>query len=212
MGGLTKITLMLADDHPLFLKGLISALQKDFSVIGNANNGKELLALLKINQPQAILLDLQMSVMDGLTTAKQITVLYPKIKLIMLSAFYENAIEDRLKQAGVKGYLTKDVESAFLIAQIKKVLAGETVFCEPQKEAHFNIALATYGHIIDQYKLSPRELEIISLIRKGLTSNEIAKTLFISVNTVEVHRKHVFKKLNLKNIQGLIEFAQKYAL
>jgi len=144
MNGLTQATLILADDHPLFLKGLTEVLKTEFLILGLAANGEELLDLLK---------ELQL-----------------------------------------------------------KVLAGEIVFCEPKKEAQFHINRLPYHHLTDQYKLSVRELEIISLIKKGLTSNEIANDLFISINTVEAHRKHIFKKLQLKNIQGLLEFAHKYSL
>jgi two-component system nitrate/nitrite response regulator NarL len=212
MDKLKKSTLILADDHPLFMKGLITALQEEFLILAVAANGKELLDILKTHQPEAILLDLQMPYMDGLCAAKQIAIHYPQIKLIILSAFYENEIEDQLKMAGVKGYLTKDIERDFLICQIKLVLADEIVFCEPKEEVHFNILFPSNNYSINQYKLSARELEIMSFIRKGLTSNEIAKTLFISINTVEAHRKHIFKKLKLKNIQGLVEFAYKYSL
>lgn len=212
MDGLTKATLILADDHPLFMKGLVAALENDFLILGIAGNGKEILDLLKKQQPQVVLSDLQMPGMDGLSAAKQICIHHPQIKTVVLSAFYDLEIEIKLKLAGVKGYLTKDVESEFLIFQIKKVISGQTAFCPPKEEARFNINHSFSDNSINQYRLSARELEIISLVRKGLTSDEIAKNLFISINTVEAHRKHIFKKLNLKNIQGMVEFAYKYSL
>jgi DNA-binding NarL/FixJ family response regulator len=211
MDGLTKATLILADDHPLFMKGLLTALQDEFLILGIAINGKELLDLLKDQQPQVVLSDLQMPYLDGFSAAKQIAIHYPHIKVIILSAFYDLEMENKLRQIGVKGYLTKDVDSGFLICQIKQVLEGKIVFCEPKEYGRFCITPSS-NNFLSQYKLSSRELEIISLVRKGLTSDEIATRLFISINTVEAHRKHIYKKLNLKNIQGVVEFAYKYSL
>jgi DNA-binding NarL/FixJ family response regulator len=212
MNGSTKATLILADDHPLFVKGLIAVLQKEFLIVAVARDGIELLDLLKLQQSDGILLDLQMPHLDGLSAAKQIATRYPQIKLIILSGFYENEIEDELKHVGVKGYLSKDIESSFLIYQINQVLAGKTIFYAPNKDGYFTLDRAPKINLTEQFKLSPREFEVISLIKKGLTSLEIGKNLFISVNTVEVHRKHIFKKLNLRNVQGLVEFAHKYSL
>ena len=92
---------------------MIAVLRKEFRILGVAANGKELLDLLKNQQPDAILIDLQMPCMDGLSAAKQIAIQYPKWKLVILSGYYENEIETELRQAGVKGYLTKDTESVF---------------------------------------------------------------------------------------------------
>jgi DNA-binding NarL/FixJ family response regulator len=211
MNNQIKPTLVIADDHPLFLKGLIAALEHNFILLGIAVNGKDLLDLLSKEHPQIVISDLQMPIMDGLTAAKQIAFLYPPIKTIVLSAFYDVEIEKQLKEAGVKGYITKDVESEFLIYQISQVILGKTAFCEPKLHLQFHINHFS-SHSISQHRLSSRELEIISLVRKGLTSEEIGKKLFISINTVEAHRKHIFKKLNLKNIQGMLEFAHKYSL
>jgi DNA-binding NarL/FixJ family response regulator len=211
MDEIAKATLIIADDHPLFIKGLIAVLQREFLILGVAEDGKELIDLLKIHQPKVILLDLQMPNMDGLSAAKQINVHSPQIKIIILSAFYDKELESQLKVAGVKGYLTKDIESDFLICQINIVLKGGIVFCESQEKCNLDIFIPT-NNLARRYELSSRELEIVSLIRKGLTSNEIAKALFISVNTVEAHRKHIFKKLKLKNIQGLVKFAYEHSL
>lgn len=202
-----KATLILADAYPLVRKGLKTALENDFLILGIARNSVELLDLLKKQQPEIVLDDLQMPFMDGLMLAKKINILYPQIRTIVLSASYDFEIETKLKMAGVKGYLTKDVETDFLIVKIKQVLAGQTAFCQSNAKVHFEVNRYTDDKSISQYGLSSRELEIISLIRKGLTSEEIAKQLFISVNTVEAHRKHIFKKLNLRNVQGLVEFA-----
>ena len=106
MDGLTKATLILADDHPLFMKGLLTALQEEFLILGIAINGKELLDLLKDQQPKVVLSDLQMPYIDGLSAAKQIAIHYPHIKVIILSAFYDLEMEKKLRQVGVKGYLT----------------------------------------------------------------------------------------------------------
>lgn len=130
----------------------------------------------------------------------------------MLSVFYDDKIEYQLKEVGVKGYLSKDVESDFLIQQIRLVLDGHIAFFCPKRELYFNGLSGSGNFFLPPHNLSLRELEIVSLIRRGLTSNEIAEKLFISINTVEAHRKHIFKKLHLKNIQGIVEFAFKYSL
>lgn len=206
MNSSLKPSLILADDHPLYLKGLEAVLQKQFKILGTATHGGDLVELLEIQKPDAIVLDLQMPVIDGVEAAKRIVIKYPQIKLIILSASYDERIANDLTRIGVKGYLTKDRPVDYLIYQIKSVLADGNAFCKPDARPLAAINTSLQAHFTSDRKLSARELEIIALIKTGLTSSEIANKLFISVNTVEVHRKHIFKKLGLRNVQGLLEY------
>jgi len=209
-----KISLILADDHPLFLEGLISVLKREFLITGSTGNGKELQRLLESNKPDVVIICLNNAMVDGLSTCRQIAKYHPAVKSIILSFFYDEQIEQQLKTEGVKGYFTKDIQTDALIEAIKCVAGGGIAFSVPQDKllSEARRIISNYDAFVDHYKLSPRELKIISLIRDGLTSNEISGLLFISINTVESHRKNIFKKLNLKNIQGLVEFAYKHSL
>lgn len=206
-----QISLAIADDHPLFVEGLVSILKEDFVITGTAKDGYELLDLLKINLPDIVLIDLNMPRLDGLSACQKIAKDYPLVKSVILSFYYNIQIQQQLMQVGIRGYLTKGITGNTLIKQIKHIAAGGTIFHTPQiPSTHGSITF--HDSFIQQYHLSPRELEIISLIRTGLTSNEISQTLFISINTVEAHRKHIFQKLQIKNLQGLVEFANHHSL
>jgi len=155
-----------------------------------------------------------MPVLDGLNTCRQIGKQFPLVKSVVVSFCYDVQIEHQLKLAGVKGYFTKDIDAEILIDGIKLIVSGGEYYQETRERRliHSDGIFPNYEAFIDHYKLSARELKIISLIRSGMTSNEISAELFISVNTVESHRKNIFKKLDIKNIQGLVEFAIKHAL
>jgi DNA-binding NarL/FixJ family response regulator len=212
MSEIIKTSLILADDHPLYMKGLTAVLQRDFLILGAAGNGKELLDLLQTMQPNAILIDLQMPLMDGVCASKLICRHYPYIKIIILSGYYDSEIAGELKRTGVMGYLTKDINKDRLVFQIKQVLNGHLAFCDPQNNLQANPNAYIPCVWAESKKLSCRELQVVSLIKTGLTSNEIASKLFISVNTVEAHRKNIFKKLEVRNIQGLLEIAHKFSV
>jgi len=199
-----SISLVLADNHPLFLEGLISVLQHEFSIKGIARNGDSLFNLLETEVPDVAIIDLKMPCMDLINIANQISIQFPSLKIILFSYKHDDLALEQFKLAGIKGYVTKDVSGPDLIEKIHKVANGETTFNIPNTTLNLPIK---NNHKL--YNLSDRELEIITLICKGSTSRKIADSLYISENTVEAHRKRIFKKINVTNLQGVIEFANR---
>lgn len=204
------ISLALADDHPLVVSGLLTVLGSSFHIIGTGGNGLELLQLVHRKQPDIALIDLNMPVMDGREACKRISKTLPGIKCVVFSWNYNRAIAADLKQIGVRGYLTKDIDGSTLVNQLKRIALGEVIY---EEEVHMTIPYRSSGTSpARDCNISERELEIIRLVRNGHTSREISNQLFISVSTVETHRKNIYKKLGLNCVPALIGYANENLL
>lgn len=201
-----KIKVLIADDHYLYVRGIESILNEDESlhVIGKASNGKEAFEMAMQYQPDVVLLDVNMRVMDGLQALKLIIAELPDAKVLMLT---NNDSDDLLMEAlksGAKGFLLKDLLPNELLTFIHMVERGESV-----------ISGHMAGKIIENLtrsanqqteipskktdKLTRREKEILTHVMKGLTNREIAGTLFISENTVKNHLRNIMEKLQMSN-------------
>jgi len=127
-----SISLVLADNHPLFLEGLISVLQYEFSIKGIARNGDALFTSLEVNVPDVAIIDLKVPCMDLINIANQIGVRFPTLKIILFSYKHDEFALEQFKLAGVKGYVTKEISGPDLIEKIRKVANGETAFSLPE--------------------------------------------------------------------------------
>lgn len=215
------IKLFVVDDHPIFIDG-ISGLLKDtpgFSIIGSANNGQELLEKIASNQPDIILMDINMPVMDGIEATKEVKRLYPNIKVIMLTMFNEIRFIKELLEIGAKGYVLKNISRDDLVKAIETVHSGKPFLDSAVQEKVITSMSSVDEEEIDEKEadsmvqnITSRELEILQLIALGLTSQDISTKLFISKNTVETHRKNLLAKLNVKNTASLLKFAYKKGL
>lgn len=200
------IKIIIADDHTLFINGLQLLLQDKIwmEVIDIANDGKELLNMLQKTQPDLILLDINMPVLNGLDTARYIKQTYPFIKLIMLSTYNEEHLIDKAKQTGVNGYLLKNSSKDELLQTIRLVMNNQTCFpyLQPKGENIFD----KQDNFLKQFNLTKRETEIILLLKNNFTNQQIADKLFLSIYTVETHRKNIMQKLGLKSPVALMKF------
>jgi DNA-binding NarL/FixJ family response regulator len=197
---------MIADDHVLFVSGLQSLLadQDDITIIGHAEDGRELLHILGKETPDIVLLDINMPKLNGLDTARFIKQSYKDIKIIIISTYNQEHIIEKAQATGVNGYILKNSSKEELLQTIKMVMNGKTSF--PYLAPVNNDNLDAQSDFIKQFSLTKREVEIINLIKKGVTNKEIATTLFLSQYTVETHRKHIMQKLNLKTPAALIKY------
>ena len=204
---MTKI--IIADDHTMFLEGLISLLRNvpEITVTEKASNGKELLKLLEKNTADVLLLDISMPEMDGVEVTKIIKKTYPKLKIIILTTHSNAHIIAKLNRLGVDGYLLKNAEKDELLYAIKKVQSGEHYFSKEVAAIHKEYETNLKKNLSSTTELSNREKEILVLIAKQLTAAEIAEKTFISLNTVNTHKRNLLSKLNVKNIAGLVKFA-----
>ncbi|MEM9546635.1 MAG: response regulator transcription factor [Bacteroidota bacterium] len=211
-----KIKLIIADDQVLFLKGLkllISSFES-IDLVGVARNGQELLEAIKKEIPDVVLIDLKMPVLDGIEATKIIKNQYPGIKIIFLSMHNDDGIINMVMSLGANGYLVKNEEPEILKAAIETVMEKDFYFNEYTSRALLKGTLQPSirkgkSKLLDDLQLTRRELEIVKLICKEYTSGEIAKELFISIRTVEGHRKNILSKTGVRNIAGLVIFAMK---
>jgi len=205
--------LIIADDHQLLIEGLISILSevKDLEILEPVNNGNQLINSLTIIPADIVLLDLNMPKLDGIKTLTILRRDFPDLKIIILTNYDQPQLIEEVKKIGAHGYLLKNSPSTILKNTIAKVLKGE--FCFDDK---FLPAKENSPYFIDdfmkKYQLTKREVEIIKMIAKEFTSKEIGETLFISEFTVSTHRRNIMKKLNSKNVAGLLKFARQHSL
>jgi len=210
-----KIKIVIADDHKLFRKGII-ALLEDFDFIGEieeASNGAELLEILaKTNLlPDVILLDLNMPVMDGLEAQKNIRKLYSGIKIIILTMQDDEQYILHLIAEGVNGYLLKNADPDEMERAILKVVENGFYFSdEISMKVLKNLNMKEKAEFVFNPDFTERELQILKLICKEYSNNEIAKECDISIRTAEGYRLKLVEKSGAKNIAGLIVLAIKY--
>ncbi len=201
----TAIKIIIADDHLIFIDGLSSLLagEKDIKIEDVAIDGKELLDILERKKPDIILLDINMPGMNGLEALRYIKQSWPSIHVIILSTYNEAHLIEKAKQNGAHGYLLKNCNKGELIQTIRLVLSGQTSFPyqKPLKQA-----TDENDHFLRQFSLSKREIEIIHLVKEGYTNQQIADKLFLSIYTVETHRKNIMQKLQLKSPTALMKF------
>jgi DNA-binding NarL/FixJ family response regulator len=205
--------LIIADDHPLLIEGLISILSevKDLEILEPVNNGNQLISSLTLMPADIVLLDLNMPKLDGIKTLPLLRRDFPDLKVIVLTNYDQPQLIEEVKKIGAHGYLLKNSPSTILKNAIARVLNGE--FCFDEK---FLPAKENSPYFIDdfmkKYQLTRREVEIIKMIAKEFTSKEIGESLFISEFTVSTHRRNIMKKLNSKNVAGLLKFARQHGL
>lgn len=203
------ISIALADDHKLFREGIRYLLENMDSVtmIFEAANGKELLEMVKEEQPDIILLDLEMPEMDGITALKILKADYPRIGVIILTMYNDDKMISHLMEQGANGYLLKNTNQEELELAIKSVSEKGFYFNDYMAKAMLT-GLKSQNQkkpaLKNSVELTSREMEVLELICQELTTKEIADKLFISHRTAEGHRKNLIDKFGVKNTAGLI--------
>jgi DNA-binding NarL/FixJ family response regulator len=196
---ITPLRLVVVDDHSLFRRGLISLLvdMPEFQVVGEAGNGQEAIEILADLQPDIVLLDLNMPVMDGIETVTAIRSYSKDQRILMLTISQDD--EDLLAaiRAGADGYLLKNTEPDELRKALLRLHQGQSVL-SPEVTAPVLRALARSSQI-PKVLLSDRELEVMHCLAEGQTTLQIANRLFISENTVKTHVRHILEKLEASN-------------
>jgi len=211
-----QIKIFVADDHQLFIEG-IKALTRDnqeVKLIGEAENGEDLLAQLKTNQPDVILMDINMPKINGIEATKKIRQLYPEIKILALTMFDDTLYVSEMIKAGASGYLLKNAGKSELITAITTVYKGERyvsseVSLKMIDKMNNNDQSSAENKMppVRKSEVTKKELEILKLIAQELTNAEIASKLNNSPMTIITHRKNLLRKLGVKNTAGLIKYA-----
>lgn len=193
----------------MFIDGIKALLETmDVEVIGEANNGKELLALVNSTPVDLILMDVNMPEMDGVEATKAIREAYPDLPVLMLTMHSSRDYIQRLLRAGASGYVLKNTGREELQEAITTVMAGNAFFSEEVSQRIMEGLQKKKSQEREMVvELTPRELDVLKLIAQEMTSNEIAEKLFISHHTVETHRKNLISKLNVRGSAGLVKYA-----
>ncbi len=186
-----RIRVLVADDHTTVLEGLVSIIgrQADMTVVAEAGNGAEAVALWKRHHPDVTLLDLRMPELDGLDAIVAVRAQDAEAKIVVLTTYDTDDDISRAIKAGAKGYLLKDMPREALLESIRRVHAGETCIPSP--------VVAKLATGISADALTGREREVLTLLAKGQTNKEIAVNLYISETTVKSHLRSIFTKLKV---------------
>lgn len=209
-----KYKVMLVDDHKLFRKGLrmlIDTLGR-FEVAGEASNGVEFLDLIDQNLPDIVMLDIAMPKMDGIEAARQALLKYPDLKIITLSMFGEQDYYFKMVDAGVKGFLLKNSDFTEVRLALETVMEGGNYFSRELLMNLVNSLKNSPEELAPDSPLSDREKEIILLICKGMSTQEIADSLCLSKRTVDSHRANILLKTGCRNTASLVVYAIKEKL
>ncbi|HEX4876630.1 MAG TPA: response regulator transcription factor [Chitinophagaceae bacterium] len=203
-----KITILLVDDHKLIRESWAFILNSDprFTVVGETSDANELIELVKEKKPVIVLMDINMSPVNGFDATKLVRQYSPSSKVIGISMHSMPAYARKMLQLGAMGYVTKNSSKDELIKAIIEVSNNKKYICDEVKNILAQQELEEENGKTDLNSLSRREIDIVKLIKEGLSSREIATKLDISLKTVEVHRYNILKKLNLKNSAALVNF------
>ena len=195
-----KISLAVVDDHALFRRGLVSLLSDmgDLTVCAEAGNGKDALPLIEKSNPDIILMDVNMPVMDGVQALEAVRKTRKDQKVIMLTISQNDDDLVRAISAGANGYILKNAEPEDLHNTIIEVMKGNSILSPEMTEKVF-ASLRSARQSRGQTILSDREVEVLNFMTKGLSTRQIAKSLFISENTVKTHIRHILEKLDANN-------------
>ncbi|WP_367915915.1 response regulator [Leadbetterella sp. DM7] len=202
-----KTGIFIVDDHYMVIEGIRSLLQNETGIewLGHATNAASCLGFLKLQQPDVILMDVNLPDKSGTELCKEIKQLYPSVLVLGLSTFNQQAIIENMIQNGASGYLLKNATKKEIMEAISLVQKGRSYFsaeaAQSLKKPHEQQPLITR-----------REKEVLQLIAEGLTNAEVSEKLFISVSTVNTHRKSLLEKFEVKNTATLIGKAIKMGL
>jgi two-component system response regulator NreC len=205
---------VVADDHAVVRTGLVALLsdEADLEVLGTAADGRAALALLRRHRPDVALLDITMPEMSGLEVARIVAEELPDTRVLILTMHEEEAFFFEALRAGAAGYVLKGSEGDDIVAAIRAVCEGGIVLPPALAPAIVQDFLTRQAPRPALDELTPREVEVVSLIARGLTGSEIAERLMVSLNTVKTHRSHIYAKLNISDRGALIDYALRHGL
>ncbi len=209
---MTTTRIVLADDHTIMRNGLRLALERysDFSVVGEASNGREALEAVDQSAPDIVIMDIAMPILNGIEAAKRITSAHPRIAVLILSMHSDEGYILRALKAGARGYLLKDSAEADLIQAVRAVSAGKAFFSPAVSKvlADDYVRQVQQRGAEDPYELlTARERELLQLVAELKPTKDIAALLGVSPHTVVTHRNNLMQKLNVHSIPELVLYA-----
>ncbi|MFI8576432.1 response regulator [Rossellomorea aquimaris] len=207
------IRVLIADDHHVVRRGLVFFLktQKDLDIVGEAKDGAEAVRLAETLEPDIILMDLMMPVMDGIQATKEIKKNHPAIQILMLTSFSDQNHVIPAIEAGAAGYQLKDIEPDELVNSIRKLLSGENSL-HPKATNHLLTRISRKEPPHKIHELTKREKDVLIELTKGKSNKEIASSLYITEKTVKTHISNIFSKLEVTDRTQAALYAVKHQL
>ncbi len=212
---MTPLNLVLVDDHTIVTDGLQAMLigEPELNVVGAFTGSRELFGFLQTAEADVVLLDISLPGLSGIEIASLLRQSYPRLGILMLSAFTDEASITGAIKAGARGFLSKEASREELVQAVKTVAVGKRYFgrciSETVFDGYVKGIVKEAGNLTPGSPLSARENEIVRLFAEGLMYKEIADRLNISIKTVESHKANIMRKLELSNLAGLIKYALK---
>jgi DNA-binding NarL/FixJ family response regulator len=205
------INVLLAEDHEIVREGLRQLMEAegDIKVVGEAETGRQAVALTRKLRPEVVVMDIAMPLLNGLEATRQILKAVPGTRVLILSAHSDDAYVEQVTALGAAGYLIKQTSARVLSQAIREVRKGNTFFSPSiARRLHHRKSLDRGGQFRKKVAhLSSREVEVLQLIAEGEANKQIAAHLGISIKTVEKHRDHLMRKLNIHDTAGLTRYA-----
>lgn len=206
------IRVIIADDYPILREGLKTLLQKetDIRIIGEAENGRDLLSLVRKEQPAVVMTDIQMPEMDGIEACRIIKEECPRTNVITLTGFSDDHLILDMMEAGASGYLLKNTTREELSEAIRVVSGGGSYFCKTISGKLAKLLIQNRGAVTKKSRepdLSKRELDVVKLLCQQFTSKQIAFSMGISPRTVENYKEKIQEKIDAKNMIGIVLYA-----
>jgi len=208
-----RITVLLVEDHTVVREGLrnLIELEEDFEVVGEAHTGREAIVQVEKLQPDVVLMDIAMPLLNGLEATRQMLKANPAVKVLMLSAHSDDAYVKNATESGARGFLLKQSSAHDVCLAIRAVHQGKHFFSPSisrrQERIHQLVTKRTGGFTKITTSLTTREMEVLQLIAEGKANKEIAAELGIGIKTVEKHREHLMDKLDIHDTAGLTRYA-----
>jgi DNA-binding NarL/FixJ family response regulator len=209
------IRILIADDHQLFREGLVNLISRssEMEIIGQAENGREVIEMAAELKPEVILMDIGMPEINGIDATRIIKKNHPNIKIVALSMHSDRQYIKGMLEAGASGYLLKNSTVDQAIEAVKLVNGGKKYLSTDITEALIENYLGKDKQsFIESTDLTQRELEILKLYAEGKETREIAKMLYLSVKTIGTHRQNILEKLGLRNTADMVKFALKHEI
>jgi DNA-binding NarL/FixJ family response regulator len=208
-----KTRVLLADDHRIVLEGLRRLLDTEFELAGTATNGHELIAQARVLQPDVVVADISMPLLNGIDAARVLLEEDPRIKVVFLTMHPDQAYASRALEAGATGYVLKHSASDELVTAIREVMRGGVFLSEALRtEAAEELLSQTRPRLKQTIELTGRQREVVQLLAEGKSAKEIAAILQISPRTVETHKYKIMDDLGLKTSAEVVQYAIKHGI
>jgi DNA-binding NarL/FixJ family response regulator len=211
-----SIKLIIIDDHKMFREGIKALLEKDIQikVIADSDNFTDIMDYMNDYRPDVILMDIDMGDTSGIDATEFVKNKYPETKVLAISMHSDHNYVIKMLEAGARGYLLKNAGKEEMLNAIKSVAIGDSYFSKEVSTRIFDELnrIKAKGTELKKVILTNREIELLKLIAQEYSNHEIAEKLFISVRTVDTHRRNLIEKLGVKNTAGLVRYALKNGL